>query len=257
MEKKEDHIVRLTTSIVIVTLLTGLALPVYAGSVPVSMSHDTFLVQRKAPWVSVGAGLEILEREIRVDKVSPGRMRATTLSGYLGIDLLHWFTVFSTLGRLEIDTIDIPGAAGDWDDDRRWSFGASANVWHINIEDPAILTGRLSIGLVGEYTQYDASGSGESLDWREQAIAVPVSLFLPAERRKLSSVHGAAFFFGPIYSLIDGDYSTDGRRTDFDEEQEIGLLAGMDAFLARNLTVGGQIQYFEQVAANFSFRYHF
>lgn len=256
---------RLTTSIVIITLLTGLALPVYAGSVPVSMSHDTFLVQRNAPWVSVGAGLEILEREVHVDKVSPGRMRATTLSGYLGIDLLHWFTVFSTLGRLEIDTIDIPGidtidipgAAGDWDNDRRWSFGASANVWHINIEEPPILTGRLSIGLVGEYTQYDASGSGESLDWTEQAIAVPVSLFLPAERRKLSSVHGAAFFLGPIYSLIDGYYSTDGRRTDFDEEQEIGLLAGMDAFLARNLTVGGQIQCFEQVAANFSFRYHF
>jgi len=249
--------VRLTTSIVIVTLLSGSALPVNAGSVPVSMSHDTLLVQRKLPWVSVGVGLEILERELRVDKTSTGRVRANTLSGYLGIDALHWLTVFGTMGRLEIDSIDIPGAVGALDNDRRWSFGVSANVWHINIEEPEVMTGRLSIGLIGEYTQYDASGTGESLDWTEQAIAIPVSYFVPAEQRKLSSVHGAAFFLGPIYSLIDGDYSTGGRRVDFDEEQEFGLLAGTDVFLARNVTVGAQIQYFEQVSANFSFRYHF
>ena len=248
---------KLTTGIVIVTLVTGFTLPVLAGSAPVSMSHDTFLVQRELPWVSVGLGIELLEREIRVDGSSPGRVRANTLSGYLGVDLLHWFTVFGTLGRLEIDAIDIPGAVGALDDDRRWSFGISANVWHIDIEEPEIMTGRLSIGLIGEYTQYDASGTGEALDWTEQAIAVPVSYFLPAEQRKLSSVHGAAFFLGPIYSHIDGDYSAGGRRTNFDEEQEIGLLAGTDVFLARNLTVGGQIQYFEKVSANLSLRFHF
>lgn len=240
-----------------VTLLTGFAPQSFAGSAPASMSPDTFLVQREMPRVSVGAGLELLERELRLDGGGPARMRADTLSGYLGVDLLHWFTAFGTLGRLDIDAIDIPGATGDLQDDRRWSFGINANVWHIDVEKPETTAGRLTIGIIGEYTQYDASGSGESLDWTEYAIAIPVGYSLLVEPRTLPTVYGAVFFAGPIYSTIDGDYTAGGRRTDFEEEQEIGLLAGANVYFAKNVVFGGQIQYFEKVSSNLSVRFHF
>ena len=245
------------TGIALFTLFTGLTLHAFAGSAPISMSEDTFLVQRKMPWVSVGGGIELLERQLQLAGGAPGRVRAENVLGYLGVDLRHWFTVFGTLGQLNMQSVDIPGAVGDFKDDRRWSFGFNANVWHIDIEEPEIMAGRLTIGLVGEYTRYDASETGESLEWTEYALAVPIGYMLYVEPRKIQTVHGAVFFAGPIYSTLDGDYSAGGSRTDFDEEQPLGVLAGVDVFLAKNLTLGGHIQYFEEPSANFSLRYHF
>ena len=228
-----------------------------AATAPPSMSHESMIVQKHMNRVSVGGQYEFIEREIAPAGRDTGRLRAKVYGGYLGFDLFHWLTAFGTLGVLEVSEVDVPGAFEDFDEDKRWSAGAHANLWHYDITEPDFMTGRLSIGVVAERAEYSISGEGVSLEWTETVVAVPVGYELPADESLLSTVHGLLISAGPIFSEIDGDYSEPGRHIPFDAEQEMGMLLGADAFLAENLTVGGQLQIFNKTTFNVGVRYHF
>ena len=119
------------------------------------------------------------------------------------------------------------------------------------------MRGRLSIGLTFELVENAVDNGSAELEWTETAIAVPFGYEIPAEQSGLSQVHSLLLYAGPLYSRLDGDLTSAGVRLDLDEDKDFGLLAGADIFLAQNLAIGGQIQYFDEISFNVSARYHF
>ncbi len=235
----------------------GLSMTASAASLRGSMSHDALIHEEALPRVSVGVDLELLERDLELGDGTLGRLRSNALGLYLGVDVDHWLTVYGTWAVLEIEEVEVPGGDADYEDDTRWSLGANANLWEIDISSPRQMNGRVSIRANIELAMYDATSKGINIDWEEFAFAVPIAYELYNDHKHLDGVHSLMLFAGPIYSTVEGDVGGAVPEVNFDESENWGLLAGAELFLAENVSLLGQIHYFEQVSGNFSARYHF
>jgi hypothetical protein len=65
--------------------------------------------------------------------------------------------------------------------------------------------------------------------------------------------YSLVLFGGPAISKIDGHAGS----TDFSEDNLLGVVGGVDLYLSHNLSLGGQLTYFDQTSLGISARYHF
>ena len=244
-------------TITLTLMMIALSLTASAASLRGSMSHDAMITKEAIPRISVGLDVELLERELELHDGTKGRLRSNSLGPYLGIDVNHWLTIFGTWSVLDIEEVDVPGGNAEYEDDVRWSIGAHANLWQTDISQPDSMSGRVSIRASIEYSSYDATSKGVNVDWTEFALAIPFGYELYNDRSKLSGVYSLLMFAGPIYSTVDGDVGGNVPSVGFDESENWGLLAGAELFLAENVSLLGQIHYFEEVSGSFAGRYHF
>jgi hypothetical protein len=245
------------TTFTMALMMIGLSFTASAASLRGSMSHEAMISEDSIPRISVGLDLELLERDLELSDGTTGRLRANSLGPYLGVDVTPWFTVFGTWSILDVEEVDVPGGDAEYEDDLRWSIGAAANLWQTDIDRPDAMSGRVSIRASLEYTSYDATSKGINVDWTEFAIALPFGYELYNERTKLSGVYSLLLFAGPLYSSVEGDVDGSVPSVSFDESENWGLLAGTELFLAENVSLTGQIHYFDQVSGSFAGRYHF
>ncbi|MDA0990749.1 MAG: hypothetical protein O3A51_08365 [Verrucomicrobia bacterium] len=238
----------------IILLTAGVA---SAATAATSMSRESLINQASMDRISVGAFYEHFDRDIAQSVSAGGRLTGDAYGGYLGIDLAHWLTLFGTLATFSVDDIKVPGTPKTYGDDSKWSVGINASVWEHAVTEPTFMEGRLTIGLVAEYASFDVADAGATLEWTELAVAVPVSYYLPADRSLISEVDGLLLTAGPIYSTLDGSYRDGGFHVDFEQDKEIGLLAGAEVYLARNVTVGCNLYLFDATGYSVSLRFHF
>lgn len=244
-------------SFTLALVVIGISFTASAASLRGSMSHDALIHEDAIPRISVGIDLELLERDLELGDGTLGRLRSNALGPYLGVDLNHWFTIFGTWAILDIEKVDVPGGDANYEDDTRWSLGAQANLWQTDITRPEAMSGRISIRASIEYASYDATSKGINVDWTEFALTLPCGYELYNDHTKLSGVYSLLLFAGPIYSTVDGDVGGSIPSVNFNESENWGLLAGAELFFAENVSLLGQIHYFDQVSGSFSGRYHF
>ena len=91
----------------------------------------------------------MLRRDVRIDTSQSSELKGMAYSGYLGVDARPWLTVFGTAGMLSLDALPNTGVVDDYDSDLRWSLGLNASLWHIDLQAPDFMRGRLSLGLTG------------------------------------------------------------------------------------------------------------
>ncbi|MCE9612667.1 MAG: hypothetical protein K8T26_00230 [Lentisphaerae bacterium] len=228
-----------------------------AAPAPDHMGDRSLIESGPLPRLSLGANIELLERDIDVDNRDPGTLKGSAYSGYLGVDATRWLTVHGTAGAMFLDSLETAAVEDDFDSGLRWSVGLNASLWHVDLEEPEFARGRLSIGATAEYLESTSSGTDGDVTWSEVSVTLPLGFEIPNDPMLYWGVYSLFLYAGPVFSQLDGNIDRPGRRVDFSESQDVGVLGGADIYMARNLSLGGQIQYFDAMSANISARYHF
>jgi hypothetical protein len=198
--------------------------------------------------LSVGVDFEQTKRTVSLDAGGKNVLQARTISADAGLDLFSWWQVFVTAGRSEAGW-----EATDYGDGKlKWSAGMHFNWWHYDIVEPEFMEGRLSLQTTAEFAQYR---SGDDTRWNDAYADLTVNYELFAEKQKdVKNVpYSLALFGGAALSKLNGHVN----GVDFSDDQAFGLVGGADIYIARNLSLGAHVLYFDKPSYGFSVRYHF
>ncbi len=253
MRRSLFYLTRLVPVIIVVFFS---ATSLESANVSGAWSRDTLLEQMTLNRLSIGANYEQILRPITIkDTDQHLKLDARRISGFLGVDITRWFTLFGTAGGIEAkekeeSSYESPEFA--------WSAGAYLNLWQYNLKDPTFLEGRLTFRLLGEFSQNRSSDKKE-WKWDEiyAAFLVGYEIFTISPATKQKYPYSLLLFGGPSLSYLDGHYEKDGIKKDFEEQESIGVLGGAELFISHNLSIGGHIQYYDDITAGASIRYHF
>jgi hypothetical protein len=247
------------TCCILAALLLTDVVDALAAAAPVTMADDAMIETAELTRVSLGAGVEMIGRDVTISRTVNGNLDGLAYYGYLGLDLTDWLTLFGTAGSVTLNSLDGSGLPDNFSSDLRWSGGINASLWHVNVIDPGIMRGRFSIGLVVEYSDYAASVGNSDVAWTDFAVSLPVGYEIPNDPMAFAGVESLYLFAGPIYSVIDGDYGIADSKTAFEFEQahDMGVAGGFELYLAPTVSLGAQLQLIDDLSMSASARFHF
>jgi hypothetical protein len=198
---------------------------------------------------SVGIAFVQVDRPVELDDATKHNLRAQVYSLQLGADIAPWIMIFGTAGASQA-RFDEEEQYGN--PDFKWSAGLRANWWHFDIADPTFLSGRLSFQATAEFAQYK---SRDNIDWNEGYgdLTVHYEMFVDDVTKLEQYPYSLVVYVGPAVSAINGSWADVG----FSQENLVGAVGGLDLYLAYNLTLGAQIQYFDTCSYGGSLCYHF
>lgn len=237
----------------ILFILVAYASNLSANSLSESLSGESLIVPPPVEAVSFGLNYDEGKRQINYGSKNIEELYSRSYSFYIGYDITKWCTVFATVGS---SSAKLSENQNFQDGKTKWSIGVNANLWHIEIENPTLFTGRISLKPAIEFAQCNSGANNETLKWTD----ISGALFLAYEKRiddpkySLMEFYGYSLYAGPALSLISG---TKNNEDDFNEERSLGLIGGLDFFITQNLSIGGQVQSFDEISFGGNIRYHF
>ena len=233
-----------------------------AATLPGGMGDD-FLAVGNADRFSVGVNYENIRRYVAPDIGEDFRLDATSLSLFLGYDVMKWLTVFGTLGQSENSSDFVLGQS----DDRqfKWSIGANVNLYKWYINEPEVMAGdRVTVRLFAEFASYEADTGAGNMDWDDVFVALPIAYERFERNDRIdndSELFRISIYAGPAVSIINGSLDTGKGDTGFEAKEDFGVVVGLDVYFTHSISVGGQAVFFDitedDMSARGSFRYHF
>ncbi|HAS83709.1 MAG TPA: hypothetical protein DCS43_13815 [Verrucomicrobia bacterium] len=204
--------------------------------------------------LSIGVGYEKIERSVSSDQFYFDILEADCMYGYVGIDALHWLTVFVTGG-----TSELKGQGGESDSGMRLSGGLDALLWKSDVLVPEFLAGRLSIRSTAELLYSESDVDRGTLSWMEYKFAIPVEYEI-YERSPVGSSGvqtSLVLYAGPVVSFLDGDADVGMTSIGFKAQEELGVLAGFDVYFAPEISIGVNVTVLDETSYGASLRFHF
>ena len=238
----------MNNTIRVAVLLLGSAVAACAATPGGAGMRDSLTSSDNLGPLSAGVDYQMIKRNVSIDAGGTKVLQARVYSFELGVDLFSWWQVFGTLGSSEAgwDTTDYGG------NEIKWSGGTHFNWWHYDITDPDFMEGRLSFQTTAEYSQFR---SGNDSNWYDGYADLTLNYELYAQKAKdLTAVpYSLALYGGGALSRLSGHVLGE----DFSEDKLVGVVGGVDIYIARNLSVGAQVLVFDKASYGLSARYHF
>lgn len=224
----------------------------HAGSMSSSILDESLLTSPALESFCVGFNYDESKRGINNDN-EKRTLETRVYSLYLGYDLSEWCTLFATIGQSEAK---LSSQKKFGQGKEKWSIGINANLWQTEITKPPLFTGHISLRPAFEISRCNSQLDSSKTEWTDisAAIFICYAKVIDDPKYNPTEFYGYTIYVGPAFSMIDGTIS---GRTDFTEEKNIGLIAGLDFFITGNLSIGGQIQSFDKLSFSGNFRYHF
>ena len=223
-----------------------------AGRIKQDAAHETASMER----VSVAIGVESFERQVEASGETDARLRGESLFASISLDVGSNASVYLGLNHSSVDSVTSDSDLNDHQG-ADWFAGLQVNLWNYIHKRPDMPRGQLSIAFLTEYANYSASKEGAEADWNNIVVGLPFSYHIFTPNDVSSSLSSTAFFVGPVFSRLDGDYTEGGIQTSFSESENVGLMGGLDVFLSPNFVLGGQVQLYDEYSYSFNARYHF
>jgi len=226
-----------------------------AGTFPGATSRTPLVSGRVSDRVSVGIGYDRIERGIDLDRGLESTLEANSVSGYAGLDVLPWLTVFVTAGSVELDS----DSGIDTDPGLKISGGLNAYLWEADVLVPAFMAGRLSLKVTAELARFESDTAIGKASWMEAIVALPLGYekFDSYATGSTGLETSLALYAGPAVSYLDGSLGTPFGDVNFDGSELVGLVAGMDVYFSPQVSVGAQVTVFDEVSYGASMRFHF
>jgi len=210
---------------------------------------------------SVGLSGDWIRRDL---KASDGgailELEARTLEFFAGYDPREWFTIFATLGGTAARSKEYDSYG---EEDVKISIGIQGNLWQTDIVDPEFMTGVLTFKSVAEISNYRVDNGDGNLAgrWTEYSLAFPFCYEIFADRpdNKAKVPYSLVLSLGPGIGVVDGNLraTSGGARRHYREDKVLGLFGGVDIYFSHNLSVGCQVEYFNDASVGGSVIYHF
>ena len=126
---------------------------------------------------------------------------------------------------------------------------------HERPTSPCHAHGFETIQSTAEFAQFRSGSGNEEIKWSEGYADLTLNYEIFATRMKdlVQYPYSLVLFAGPAVSKVEGS----AGPTDFSEDRLVGLVGGVDLFISHNLSLGGQVLYFDASTFSASLRYHF
>lgn len=246
-----------TCWILILVVCLGIASSLQAASVPGTLSSQ---YMTDADWLekaTFGVDAQVENRLVKPTGGLEFELDVMSASAFLGYDVARAVTMFVTLGAAEDETFVTTGAD---DTSLRWGVGVNFNLSAYDIRHPGLMAGdRVNIKLLTEISGVDT----DFIEWFEYAAALPITYEIIEEGSFADARdrYAVGLYVGPVVSILDGKFTEGGVKRSFDESQAFGLMAGLDIYFTRNLSMGATARAFDEDGNVFSgggsLRYHF
>ena len=168
------------------------------------------------------------------------------VQAYLGYDVLDWLTCYAIGGANESK---IEGIQGGGNSETELGLGFRVNLLNHFIREPTAIEDVIRMNMGVEYVRSSFDNGFASSDWSELSVALTMAIVNAIEGNKYFWPESIAIYAGPIYSAINGD--------EFETDDDVGLIAGLEFFLTDTCTLDFQVKYFEEtsIAGGVNFRF--
>lgn len=206
------------------------------------------------PW-TVGVFFQQVERGVELDNGDVAPLEARTYGALLGYDLASWLTLYGTAGTTEARTDDF----FDYEKGRfSWSAGMNVHWWQWSgySERPVW---RINFKTRAEASGYESGSEDYKIEWNEYQLSFPIGYEVIFARQddSFSDIHHLELFVGPALSWVDGSFRLGGGKTDFVEDQLLGVVGGATLYVTKSLFVSGQAHYFDDFTGTLGVGYSF
>ena len=197
---------------------------------------------------SLGGTYQVQQREVHGVFGRNQEIELRTAVAHLGFDVTGWLSASAFGGKTRLE----PKGQPRYDDMHEiWGLGLSARLATHQIEGPELLRGQVGLLADAYYHEYRAGEDEGELEWEEWvgALKLRYELFAFGDGEHRDWLpYSTVFALGPVYSDITGD---------LEARQTYGVLAGLAAFITPNLSLGWELQYFEQPTHSVTLGFHF
>jgi len=203
--------------------------------------------------ITVGISYAFNKRECDFDGFGVQQMEMEILAAFAGLDVTPWLTLHGTLGSRDFDA-NIAGA-GDMGSDLAGGLGGGLRLLSRQVQPNLANIMWIRVDASAYYAGSKIENSDSSVDWREFYCDLTFSIVTtPGESDEPKSL---SLFVGPAVSLISGELKTAGGTSDYDEDQKIGLTAGLCVIPHDTISFKLEAQYFEDLSYGGALAYHF
>ncbi len=199
--------------------------------------------------ISRGIDLEGSERHLRANLVDVG----------LGLWVMPWMQVYGRVGAAEARVV------GSMDYLSAWAagvVGAKINLWQMHQGDQ-VTAWRFTIPVEVQYayrTTREDDAFGE-LKWSETMVTLPLSYHLSFARTFrnffMSEWNSLQLTLGPAYSVVSGTWMRNSFRYEFEEQDAVGIVGGVELWLLDNLSFAARAEWFGDTTLHLGVRYRF
>ncbi len=205
--------------------------------------------------LGIGVDVEWMRRPVVFDDGARARLDADAVSAVFTADPARWLQLFASTGQ---HRGALAGARGR-DRESRWSVGLSARAWHLDVNDPLFMAGRLSLGGTFEFSRTDFATRADEGHWDERFVSLVFAyeIFVEAPDALDRVPYSLRLYAGPVHSTIRGEVENGGVTRSFEEDRATGATWGVELFISHNLSVGFHGQHYDADTYRASLRYRF
>jgi opacity protein-like surface antigen len=230
---------------IIVGLLTS-TLSLCAMPLGSSEPSDYLITGQDLSRLTMGVYVVQSERQITWDSSGLTEvMESDRVQAYLGYDVLDWLTFYAIGGANESK---IEGPEGD-DSDTELGLGFRVNLLNHFIREPTATEDVIRMNMGVEYVRSSLDNEFASSDWSELTVALTIALVNAVDGNKYFWPESIAIYAGPIYSTINGD--------EFETDDDVGLIAGLEFYLTDTCSLDIQVKYFEETSVGGGINFRF
>lgn len=186
-------------------------------------------------------------------------LKGDVVDAMIGVSPWPWFLLYgqvgASAGRLEGAMRADPSAGAGG------LLGARVNAWQI-YQGVHKTAWRVTLQLAGQYAYRTSGDDGDGdLRWGETLVMLPLDYHLSFARSSRNAYSGEFqsfhLFAGPAYSKLDGTWTRNGVKRDFEEQASFGVVGGGELWLLENLAFGVRFDWFEATSGQLTVRYRF
>ncbi len=196
---------------------------------------------------SIGIFGGATKRGIKLDAGGDATLDINRGMIYVGFDALSWLTPFVSLGVADSSISSLSSS----DRSNKFAYGLGVNVKLLNQEimDPNLMIDVLRINADFYYNGSETESFGQTIKWSEFSTSLTVGLVNDTTANKSMFPESIGLYAGPIYSYY--------ISSDFDAQETVGLLAGIDVFITQRTSFDISIQLFDETSVNGSLNIRF
>jgi hypothetical protein len=239
--KKYTYISLSVVIAILVSSLSVMAIPTGSSNIP----SEYFIKGRDLSWLSIGIYGGQFERDIKWDNGGIQKLKSNRWLGYVGADVLDFITVYAQAGQSDSSLNDKNSA----DAEASYGAGVRMNLLSHFIREPTLSEDIVRINLGANLLHSSSDLGFKNVDWDELSTSLTLEIVNNTKGNKFFNPESISLYIGPVFSKL--------ISSSFSEDNDLGIMGGMEIFIVDTVVLDFEVQHFDQTSfsAGINFRF--